>query len=90
MVSYKIEVEGRVQGVGFRFFVFRAAKDLNIKGFVQNILERKVLIEATGEENHMNNFIAECRRGPTPARVLDFKLSQIPLKNFDGFEIKKY
>lgn len=90
MVSYRMEIEGRVQGVGFRFFVFNAAQQYNIKGFVKNIMDRSVMVEASGEEDNMHQFIAACRIGPTPARVLNFKLSQLPAKEFTRFEIKKY
>jgi len=88
MVTYRIEIEGRVQGVGFRFFVLKTAQQYNIKGFVRNQKDRSVLVEASGEENNMNEFIAACRKGPTPARVLSFHLSQLPEKDFNIFEIK--
>jgi len=90
MVTYRMDIEGRVQGVGFRFFVLKAAQQLDIKGFVKNIKDRTVLVEAIGEENKMNEFIAACRQGPPAARVLNFKLSQLPSKDFPTFEIKRY
>ncbi len=90
MVTYKIIVEGRVQGVGFRFFVLNAALELNITGYTQNKSDRTVIVVATGEESNMNEFISLCRQGPSSARVLGFNISQLPMKTFDKFEIKRY
>ena len=90
MVTYRMDIEGRVQGVGFRFFVLKTSQQFDIKGFVKNIKDRSVLVEATGEENKMNEFIAACRQGPSAARILNFKLSQLPTKDFQEFEIRRY
>jgi len=90
MVTYRIIIEGRVQGVGFRFFVFNAAKKLNLTGYTKNKSDRTVLIEATGDEIQMNEFIAICRQGPSSARILSFDISQLPLKTFNKFEIRRY
>jgi Hydrogenase maturation factor len=51
-----IKLSGRVQGVGFRPFVFRLAEKYCIKGYVLNDMEG-VAIDAEGKENDLANFI---------------------------------
>ncbi len=62
-------VSGRVQGVGFRFFVENRASSLGLKGWVRNLRGGKVEVLATGEEVPLNQFVASLREGPTFSRV---------------------
>ena len=55
--KYKIEVFGRVQMVGFRWFTQRIATRLNINGNVRNTAKNTVQIIAEGEEEKLNLFI---------------------------------
>ena len=51
----EITISGRVQGVGFRPFIYNLAKEYNIKGFITNN-ERGVLINALAEQNILDAF----------------------------------
>jgi acylphosphatase len=62
-------VRGRVQGVGFRGFVARRARDLALAGEVRNTPEGTVEITAEGRLNDLESLLAEVRRGPVAARV---------------------
>lgn len=64
-----ILVTGLVQGVGFRFFVQRAAGRLGITGFVRNCSDGSVEIHAEGEDSSMDEFLAQVKVGPRSARV---------------------
>ena len=53
---YKIHVMGYVQGVGFRWRTMREAARRDIKGFVKNMSDGSVYIEAEGSRKQLNNF----------------------------------
>ncbi len=86
--SVSITLHGRVQGVGFRYFVNSLARDLGVKGFVRNQPNRTVYIEAQGPVDTLEVFIHHSTRGPSHAYVSRFELSSIPFQGFDRFEVK--
>lgn len=51
--SVKIIVSGRVQGVGFRYFIARIAGDLNLNGYVRNLFTGEVEIAAEGRKEFL-------------------------------------
>ena len=83
-----IKVNGRVQGVGFRYHTRRMANEFVITGFVQNKSDGSVYIEAEGEESGLNEFIEWCKHGPEWSSVNNFHQSESPVQNFIGFEIR--
>ena len=48
---------GRVQGVGFRYTVYQLAKGYEVAGFVQNLSDGRVLLEAEGTEREVRGFL---------------------------------
>lgn len=62
-------VQGRVQGVGFRYFVQEIAEKFGIVGYVRNVNEDIVEFLAQGEEEDLNDFLARIKNGPPMARV---------------------
>ena len=94
MKSYKyveINIEGIVQGVGFRPFVYNLALKHNIKGTVLNNSEG-VHIEAFGKEDDIENFIYNLRNNPPPLSIItSFRLHYIIDKEFlpEKFIIKE-
>ncbi len=69
MVHKKILIRGFVQGVGFRYAARKAAGQSGIKGFVQNLPDGGVYIEAEGSEAQVEEFIRWCHTGPPRAMV---------------------
>ena len=61
-----IQVFGTVQGVGFRFYTERIAREYNIKGTVQNV-EDYVDIYAQGNNKKLEQFIQSVIKGASPA-----------------------
>ena len=86
--SVIITISGRVQGVGFRFFVKQKADLLAINGFVKNLSDRKVYVEAEGDAEQLQLFISLCKQGPSHARVENVEIQYCPLQDFNGFVIK--
>ena len=80
-------VEGRVQGVGFRFFVERIALDLGLKGYVCNRPEGSVEVYAVGREEILERLRSELERGPSAARVERVRELPATLRSYDTFSI---
>jgi acylphosphatase len=62
-------VQGRVQGVGFRWFVHREASELELRGWVRNTEEGDVEVVAAGEAADLDELRASLHRGPRGSRV---------------------
>jgi acylphosphatase len=62
-------VQGRVQGVGFRWFVQREAGELGLRGWVRNTEEGEVEVVASGTEADLAELRASLRSGPRGSRV---------------------
>lgn len=62
-------IEGRVQGVGFRFFVLKAAEALGVTGWVRNRWDETVEVMAEGERSQLDRLLEALRRGPRMSYV---------------------
>lgn len=62
-------IKGRVQGVGFRWFVQREAGELELRGWVRNTEDGDVEVVATGEPDDLAELRASLHRGPRGSRV---------------------
>jgi acylphosphatase len=84
-----IVVEGLVQGVGFRWFVSRRAQALGLSGFVKNLYNGNVELEAEGDRSLLEELIREVKVGPRSAHVSDLRLEWIEPRHDDpGFRIQ--
>lgn len=68
MVSHLL-VKGRVQGVGFRWYVHREAAEIGLRGWVKNTDEGHVEVVAVGEEDQIAELRAALRKGSRGSRV---------------------
>ena len=71
-------VSGRVQGVGFRWFVVRRAQNLGIAGWVRNLPDGRVEALGRGPTGAMDRFNEALRTGPALARVDSVEKEDIP------------
>ena len=86
--SVKIVVSGRVQGVGFRYFIARIASELELKGYVKNLFNGDVEITAEGRKEFLDELIKKAKEGPSNANVDSCKFEWLDFKNkYDNFEI---
>lgn len=69
-----IVAQGLVQGVGFRWFVARKAEALGVKGWVRNLYNGNVEIEAEAERSLLEEFIKEVKVGPRSAHVTNLHI----------------
>jgi acylphosphatase len=81
-------IEGRVQGVGFRYFTRRSARRLGLEGFVRNLPDGSVEAVALGTDEALTAFEECLRQGPPGSRVDSVRSEEgaVP-PSVEGFEI---
>jgi acylphosphatase len=84
---FSILVSGHVQGVFYRASARSKAEELGITGFVQNLPDGKVYIEAEGTDEKLDLFKAWCADGPPRAQVEQVEIKEGELKNFTSFGV---
>ena len=80
-------IEGRVQGVGYRYSAKMEAESLGIRGSVKNMLDGTVFVTAQGEKEAMENFLRWCFKGPPGAVVKKFQKIHGKIEDFSEFSI---
>ncbi|NIR50071.1 acylphosphatase [candidate division KSB1 bacterium] len=88
-VCVKLTVKGRVQGVGFRWFVQKTANKVNVNGYVKNLFNGDVEIEAEGARGRVEELIKEVKAGPRFAHVTDVFVEWKEYEGkYDSFDVK--
>ena len=86
--TVNLTISGKVQRVGFRYFVLRHAQELGINGWVSNKPNGDVEAFAQGEKADLERFIAKVKQGPSFSRVDDVNLNWVNEgEQYFGFEI---
>lgn len=75
MIRVRVVVSGRVQGVGFRWFVRQEARRLGVAGWVRNREDGTVELETAGDDPAVERLLAHVRVGPDAADVRDVVIS---------------
>ena len=87
-LTLNMKITGKVQGVGFRFFVLQQAQKLGINGWVSNKSNGDVEALAQGEKADLEQFIAKVKEGTTFSRVDNVNLEWMNKgEQYFGFEI---
>jgi acylphosphatase len=81
-------VSGRVQGVGFRWFVEREAGLIGVTGWVRNNENGDVEVMATGTGEQHDTLRRKLQAGPRAARVDNVHVSPAPLLESSSFRIE--
>ena len=71
-------IAGRVQGVGFRFFAREAAAREGLRGFVRNLEDGRVEVEAEGDQAALERLERSLHQGPPGAKILDVTVCELP------------
>jgi acylphosphatase len=85
---YRIRVTGHVQGVGFRWNAAREAWKREITGYVKNMPDGSVYIEAEGYPEQLNSYLDWCRKGPGAGFVASVQIDTLPAVNYTEFSIE--
>lgn len=80
--------EGRVQGVGFRYWTVLTAKKCGITGWVRNCPDYSVEIFAEGDGAALHEFFTAVREGHLLAHVSNFTISAAPYEGLSSFEVR--
>ena len=84
-------IKGRVQGVGFRWFVHHEASELELRGWVRNTEDGDVEVVATGSQEDLSELRESLRKGPRGARVdrvVEHRLDEREGAQLEAFRIE--
>lgn len=84
-----VAVKGKVQGVFYRSSTLAKAKTLNIRGYVKNLNDGSVKIDAEGEKEQLIELLRWCDQGPPGASVESVQTTWLEdLKHYPNFTIQ--
>jgi acylphosphatase len=86
--AVRIIVSGKVQGVVFRVTTLTEAKKLDLKGFVMNLPDGDVFIEAEGKKEKVDRLIEWCKQGSQYSNVTGIRIKEIEVNNRQDFHIR--
>ena len=79
VIRKAVTVSGRVQGVGFRYFVRQEARALNVTGWVMNLRDGTVTMEIQSTPDILANLIARIQKGNGASKVTGLKEYEVPV-----------
>jgi acylphosphatase len=82
-------VRGRVQGVGFRYFVNHSAQALGVRGWVRNDDDGSVQVYAVGTSAQLSDLAGHLWKGPRWAEVRGVEEADAALEDHDGFSVRQ-
>ena len=78
---------GKVQNVGYRYWLYQKAIKKNIRGWVKNTIQGQVEALLIGDNENVNNLIKQCKQGPHSSNVIQVKIQdykqEYSKKSFD-------
>lgn len=89
MIARRAVVSGRVQGVGFRFFAERAAREAGVNGWVRNRQDGTVETMVEGDPAAVDGYLDRLRKGPLGSRVAGVAIEDVSPGSFHSFEITR-
>ena len=69
-----ITISGKVQGVGFRYWLYKAAMQRKIDGWVKNKISGEVEALLIGNDSEINKLIKLCKKGPSSSKVTNIEV----------------
>ena len=82
-IAYDLVVTGRVQGVGYRFFIREEARRIGVVDTVRNRDDGSVEAHVEATKAELDRIVAAARRGPSSARVDSVAVRPVVVKNDD-------
>lgn len=85
MIAKRLEISGRVQGVGYRDWIVAKARNLGLSGWVRNMPNGSVEALIAGDTAAVEELARLCRRGPRLAEVASIEENPAEFPEQDGF-----
>jgi len=86
---WRLLVNGQVQGVGYRAACCARARELGLAGWVRNLADGSVEVQAEGGAHELAELRLWCERGPAPAHVTSVAMTTVGSTGDDWFEIRR-
>jgi len=86
--TFRFIVQGRVQGVGYRYFVLQQAEALGVTGFARNRTDGSVEVVAEGSDEALHDLEDRLRQGPSFAQVTGLDRAPLAPRGDQGFHIR--
>jgi len=86
-IARRYTIRGRVQGVGFRWFVEVAAQEIGVTGWVRNLDDGRVEVYAVGDKAQLEQLNGRLWRGPMWSDVRGVEVMEAPVEKRAGFRI---
>ena len=89
-ISRRVHYTGKVQGVGFRYSVKQIASGFEVVGWVRNLADGRVEMEAGGESDEVNAFLEAVRSSHLATHIRQVEQVEVetPASGVTGFEIR--
>jgi acylphosphatase len=88
MVSRRLLVSGKVQGVFYRRWTEMTARSLGLAGWVRNLKNGDVEIQVSGPDEKVEELIRRCREGPPAAQVTGVVVEDAEIDAVQGFSVR--
>ena len=89
MITVRLEIKGKVQGVFFRATASRIAEKNNLKGWIKNKSNGEVEAVVTGKKEAVEIFIEWCREGPEKAVIDKVDITPLDETTFKEFSVER-
>lgn len=89
MAARRFLLRGQVQGVGFRYFTYRTARQLGVKGWVRNLENGAVEVLAEADNATLTHFQEILSEGPPLASVTEIQSEESRPGNYQQFSIER-
>ena len=84
-----VTISGRVQGVNFRYYTVKKARELAVTGWVRNLSDGRVEATFEGDEASVREVVDWCHHGPPAAKVREVAVEwEPPTSSYDGFDVR--
>lgn len=89
MIARWLRIRGKVQGVGFRWWTQRNAREMTVDGWVLNAPDGSVEAHLQGSKANVERLIERIKGGPPTAKVQSVKVIEAAPGDFHSFEIRE-
>ncbi len=90
LAARRYRVSGRVQGVGYRFFVERVAAELGLAGYARNLADGSVEVYAIGAPEKLSELAGYLWKGPRMGSVRGVEEQEAPVLDYTDFRIEYF